>query len=214
MALVGDSFVYGHLLDEDQSMAHHLRGMLGVRVATLAQPGAGPQDHLARVQERHPLTPKVIVVYTYENDVEDLWRERGVSEIRALIDKQVTREAKVFPREDILREADSRGRLPPLAALGRELHERLYVERLVEAVSASDGIIEAIRMRSESYVTGFQWHPEFHGLGSELLDSGPILDDFLAAAGKATEVINLGGRSYYRLLSAAKLLSNPHDSFT
>ena len=39
-------------------------------------------------------------------------------------------------------------------------------------------------MRGECYVTGFQWHPEFHAGASELLDSGPILDDFLAAAEK------------------------------
>ncbi|MEK7769294.1 MAG: gamma-glutamyl-gamma-aminobutyrate hydrolase family protein, partial [Pseudomonadota bacterium] len=60
--------------------------------------------------------------------------------------------------------------------LGRDL--------MVEAVSASDGIIEAIRMRGECYVTGFQWHPEFHADTTGLLDSGPILDDFLAAARK------------------------------
>jgi putative glutamine amidotransferase len=54
----------------------------------------------------------------------------------------------------------------------------------VEAVSDTDGIIEAIRMRGECYVSGFQWHPEFHAATSGLLDSGPILDDFLAAAEK------------------------------
>lgn len=60
--------------------------------------------------------------------------------------------------------------------LGRDL--------VVEAVSASDGIIEAIRMRGECYVTGFQWHPEFHADTTGLLDSSPILDDFLTAARK------------------------------
>ena len=60
--------------------------------------------------------------------------------------------------------------------LGRDL--------LVEATSGDDGIIEAIRMRGEGYVAGFQWHPEFHADTAELLDSGPILDDFLAAAKK------------------------------
>jgi putative glutamine amidotransferase len=61
--------------------------------------------------------------------------------------------------------------------------KRLGRDSEIEAVS-SDGIIEAIRMRGACYVTGFQWHPEFHGGASELLDSGPILDDFLAAAEK------------------------------
>ena len=62
--------------------------------------------------------------------------------------------------------------------------KRLGRDSLVEAVSDSDGIIEAIRMRGESYVVAFQWHPEFHAGASELLDSGPILDDFLGAAKK------------------------------
>ena len=57
----------------------------------------------------------------------------------------------------------------------------------IEAISESDGIIEAIRMRGESYVTGFQWHPEFHGDVAGLLDSGPILDDFLNAAKRQRE---------------------------
>lgn len=60
--------------------------------------------------------------------------------------------------------------------------KRLGRDSEVEAVSESDGIIEAIRMRGDCYVTGFQWHPEFHGGAKELLDSGPILDDFLTAA--------------------------------
>ena len=62
--------------------------------------------------------------------------------------------------------------------------KQLGRDSVVEAVSDSDGIIEAIRMRGECYVTAFQWHPEFHAGASELLDSGPILDDFLAAARK------------------------------
>lgn len=60
--------------------------------------------------------------------------------------------------------------------------KRLGRDSVVEAVSDSDGIIEAIRMRGQCYVTAFQWHPEFHAGTSGLLDSGPILDDFLAAS--------------------------------
>jgi putative glutamine amidotransferase len=59
---------------------------------------------------------------------------------------------------------------------------RLGRDSMIEAVSDSDGVIEAIRMTGKCYVTAFQWHPEFHAGTSDLLDSGPILDDFLAAA--------------------------------
>lgn len=65
-------------------------------------------------------------------------------------------------------------------------HQALGRDSEVEAVSESDGIIEAIRMRGNCYVTGFQWHPELHA-ASDLLDSGPILDDFLAAAERQRE---------------------------
>lgn len=53
----------------------------------------------------------------------------------------------------------------------------------VEARSADDGLIEAIRLEGKPYVLGLQWHPEFHPPGSpDLLDCNPILDEFLTAA--------------------------------
>jgi putative glutamine amidotransferase len=53
----------------------------------------------------------------------------------------------------------------------------------VEAVSADDGIIEAIRYRKAPFVMGVQWHPEFHvSGGAEMLDCTPILDTFLRVA--------------------------------
>ena len=52
----------------------------------------------------------------------------------------------------------------------------------VEARS-SDGLIEAIRLDSKTYVLGLQWHPEFHLPGAAgVLDCTPILDEFLHAA--------------------------------
>lgn len=59
--------------------------------------------------------------------------------------------------------------------LGRDLN--------IEAVSASDGIIEAVRYRRAPFVVGVQWHPEFHRAGGpELLDCTPLLDTFLRVA--------------------------------
>lgn len=50
----------------------------------------------------------------------------------------------------------------------------------VEARSPADGVIEAVRWSGSSFVMGVQWHPEFHALaGSDLLDSGPIIGEFL-----------------------------------
>jgi putative glutamine amidotransferase len=62
-----------------------------------------------------------------------------------------------------------------IKALGRDV--------VVEAVSAQDGIIEAIRYKKSNFAVGLQWHPEFHQPEqSELLDCTPILDNFLRAA--------------------------------
>jgi putative glutamine amidotransferase len=60
-------------------------------------------------------------------------------------------------------------------SLGRDLN--------IEAVSAADGIIEAVRYRRAPFVMGVQWHPEFHRAGGpELLDCTPLLDTFLRVA--------------------------------
>ncbi|WP_238268541.1 gamma-glutamyl-gamma-aminobutyrate hydrolase family protein [Paraburkholderia terrae] len=59
--------------------------------------------------------------------------------------------------------------------LGRDLN--------IEAVSGTDGIIEAVRYRRAPFVMGVQWHPEFHRAGGpELLDCTPLLDTFLRVA--------------------------------
>jgi putative glutamine amidotransferase len=54
---------------------------------------------------------------------------------------------------------------------------------VVEARAPADNVVEAIRWTGGSYVLGVQWHPEFHrDERGHLLDSGPILLEFLRAA--------------------------------
>ena len=55
----------------------------------------------------------------------------------------------------------------------------------VEATAHGDGIIEAIRWAGNGYMVGCQWHPEFQASYPQLLDSGPVMADFIAAAGVA-----------------------------
>ncbi|MGA2549298.1 MAG: gamma-glutamyl-gamma-aminobutyrate hydrolase family protein [Burkholderiaceae bacterium] len=56
---------------------------------------------------------------------------------------------------------------------------------VVEAWSVPDGMPEALRVMGRGYVFGVQWHPEFHRPGDPLLlDSTPILEEFLDAARK------------------------------
>ena len=60
--------------------------------------------------------------------------------------------------------------------------KKLGNDLVIEARSAADGIIEAIRTTGNTYAAGFQWHPEFHSSDPELLDSTPVMRDFLGAA--------------------------------
>ena len=62
---------------------------------------------------------------------------------------------------------------------------RLGNDLTIEARSHGDGLIEAIRWMGHGYMFGCQWHPEFQSGFPELLDSGPIIQDFLAAAAAA-----------------------------
>lgn len=63
--------------------------------------------------------------------------------------------------------------------------DRLGSDLLIEARSEEDGIVEAIRSRGAGFVLGVQWHPEFHGPSSALLDPTPLMDDFLGAAAES-----------------------------
>jgi putative glutamine amidotransferase len=61
--------------------------------------------------------------------------------------------------------------------------KRLAPGLQVEA-RADDGVIEAVRGSGANYLCAVQWHPEFHGGRHGFLDGGPLLDEFLRAAGK------------------------------
>ncbi len=60
--------------------------------------------------------------------------------------------------------------------------DRLGADLQVEARSAEDGVVEAIRARGSNFVAGVQWHPEFHAVNPGLLSSTPLLDGYLVAA--------------------------------
>jgi putative glutamine amidotransferase len=74
-----------------------------------------------------------------------------------------------------------------VTAIHHQAIQKLGRDLVVEARSISDGVIEAIRMKSQAFVLGVQWHPEFHDLerqGKDILPSAPLLCSFLEAAEK------------------------------
>ena len=81
--------------------------------------------------------------------------------------------AKLYPEQGISKVISIHHQA--IKALGKGLR--------VEARSAEDGLIEAVRLEGKPYVLGLQWHPEFHPPGApDLLNCNPILDEFLGVA--------------------------------
>jgi gamma-glutamyl-gamma-aminobutyrate hydrolase PuuD len=60
--------------------------------------------------------------------------------------------------------------------------KKLGSDLVIEAKALDDGVVEAIRWLGNGYMVGCQWHPEFQIHFPDLLDSGPIMLDLLAAA--------------------------------
>jgi len=68
-------------------------------------------------------------------------------------------------------------------SLHHQAVNRLGKGLAIEAHSAEDGVIEAIRHNGPQYVAGVQWHPEFlHGRNDGVLDAAPLLQEFLQAS--------------------------------
>ncbi|MEO5968436.1 MAG: gamma-glutamyl-gamma-aminobutyrate hydrolase family protein [Bdellovibrionia bacterium] len=72
-----------------------------------------------------------------------------------------------------------------VTAIHHQAIQKLGRDLVVEARTISDGVVEAIRMKSQAFVLGVQWHPEFHDSkrqGKDILPSAPLLRSFLEAA--------------------------------
>ena len=64
---------------------------------------------------------------------------------------------------------------------------------VVEAVSVTDGVVEALRRPDGAFLAGVQWHPEFTPADdTEQLAPDPLVIDFLAACRAGVE--GAGGR--------------------
>lgn len=72
---------------------------------------------------------------------------------------------------------------PRVNSIHHQCVRKLGRDLCVEAISPADGVIEAIRWNGSGFMLGCQWHPEFQGAG--LLDSAPIMQEFLDAARRA-----------------------------
>lgn len=103
VVLLGDSMTYGHGVQEDETIAHHLRRELGTRVVNLGITGGGPVQYVAHVRNfALRLAPKVVVVLFFANDIEDVMTARTLPELRAFVEQGKGRELGIYSREELV----------------------------------------------------------------------------------------------------------------
>jgi hypothetical protein len=102
IVLLGDSMVYGHGVDQQQTVAHFLRQLTGLSVSNLAFMGDSAPEYLAKLRNFGlPLRPRLAIVFFFENDLDDL-RQREESHVRQLVEGAGAPEAQVYPRDVLL----------------------------------------------------------------------------------------------------------------
>lgn len=125
VAILGDSMVYGHGVEEPDTAVNRLRERLHLPVANLGVVAASPVDYLAYANHVVPrLRPRVAVVFVYRNDLVDLNRARTRDDIERFVATGRGRESLVLPPSYF---RDARRIHDPVSPLVRfASHSRLF----------------------------------------------------------------------------------------
>ncbi len=83
--LLGDSLIYGHGVEETETVAHYLRSEHGVGAYNMGRQGAALYDEYVLLRTFLPeLAPQAIVLFVFLNDFDDLEVYRSADEIAAM----------------------------------------------------------------------------------------------------------------------------------
>jgi hypothetical protein len=133
VVLLGDSLIYGHGVDVDQTVGHHLERLSGFRVVNLARQGdcAFQQAYLA-TEYVGVFRPRYVVYFFFNNDITDLYGHLSDDAMREYLaqDRTVVRYP---PRTDA---AAARG---ARAATRGPWWDRLYVVKAWRFVTGRRG---------------------------------------------------------------------------
>lgn len=149
IALLGDSNVYGHGVNADQTIGHYLGKLTGLQVINMARQGdSSLQESYLLTEFIDRLRPKYVLYFFNENDIRDLYVYRTDAELQSFIDTPIT-EIQFGPRLPIeealrIRDEGNRGLLHSGSLYG-DLRERLYLFRVLNWIEfrKSDQLINA-----------------------------------------------------------------------
>src|SRR5271170_1273943 len=90
IALIGDSMVYGHGLDESETVRSHLERMLGRPVANLSEQG-GAMDYEYEILKHDAvrLHPRYVFIFFFNNDISDVEGRLSDGEMRRFLELPV-----------------------------------------------------------------------------------------------------------------------------
>ena len=132
VVLIGDSFIYGHGVEEHHTVAHFLREELDARVTNLGRTAASFPEYLAYLRNfALPLEPRVVVVFAFCNDFTDLRGRRTPAQIRRFLERGEAPEAAVLPLEALLA-TGARQEPPPFWSSLAVVRAAAYVRRELE----------------------------------------------------------------------------------
>jgi hypothetical protein len=78
--LLGDSLIYGHGVDEAESVAGHLEARYGVPVYNLSRQGDCLYQHYVLLRMHlEAFAPERVVLFVFQNDFDDLMQHRGLA---------------------------------------------------------------------------------------------------------------------------------------
>jgi hypothetical protein len=194
VVLLGDSMIYGHGVDEEQTVASYLRPLLNRRVANLGQTGGCAVQYMPLLNNFGlPLHPQVAVVLFFASDLTDVSAYRSPEAIRRFVETGRAPEARVVSRDETLREdlrvLYSRG---VEGALRRSMLYRLgwhYQRVLRQEVAELD--------RSA-------WSPFAEAMAQSGPEPGLRVDDLDAPAGWFTDELAYTHRALAIMARAAK----------
>ena len=107
--VLGDSMIYGHGVEEEQTTTHFMRELSGQTVVNLGLTGGSPVHYLANLRNFGlPLRPRVAVVLFFGNDLDDIRAMRSPEAVQRFIDTGEGAETQVISREELI----TRLRLP------------------------------------------------------------------------------------------------------
>jgi hypothetical protein len=102
IVILGDSIVYGHGVEEEDTIAARLRARVQVPVVNLGVTGASPVHYVAFTRNYAlRLRPKAVVVVVFANDLTEIEMQRNAGEILTFSRDAEGRELEILPTDSL-----------------------------------------------------------------------------------------------------------------